>query len=98
MSIYKELLAQRNELERQIEEARKREIAIAVRQVKDIIQEFGLTAAQYGFGSNSTAEVRRPAKAKYITPDGKTWTGRGKPPNVFKALVEAEHKMEEFLI
>jgi DNA-binding protein H-NS len=98
MSVYLELLAQRQELDRQIEEVRKNEVAAAVRQVKDIIQEFGLTAAQCGFGSNSTAEVRRPAKAKYITPDGKTWTGRGKPPNVFKALVEAGHKMEEFLI
>ncbi len=94
MSIYKELLAQRNELEKQIEEARKNEVALAVRQVRDIIQEFGLTPAQCGFGSNSTAEVRRPAKAKYITPDGKTWTGRGKPPNVFKALVKAGHKMK----
>ena len=98
MSAYQELLAQRQELDRQIEEVRKNEVAAAVRQVQDIIQEFGLTAAQCGFGSSNTAEVRRPAKAKYITPDGKTWTGRGKPPNVFKALVAAGHKMEEFLI
>lgn len=97
MSAYQELLAQRQELDRQIEEVRKNEVAAAVRQVKAIIREFGLTAAQCGFGSES-AVVRKPAKAKYITPEGKTWTGRGKPPNVFKELVQAGHRMEDFLI
>ncbi|MEF8767480.1 hypothetical protein [Candidatus Accumulibacter contiguus] len=45
MSAYQELLAQRNELDRQIEEIRRNEVGLAIRQVKEIIQEFGLTAA-----------------------------------------------------
>ncbi|WP_408612949.1 H-NS family nucleoid-associated regulatory protein [Candidatus Accumulibacter contiguus] len=56
-----------------------------------------IDGSQCGFGQKDEV-VRRPAKAKYISPEGKTWTGRGKPPRVFKALVEAGHKMEEFLI
>jgi DNA-binding protein H-NS len=95
MSTYQELLAQRQELDRQIEEIRKNEVGAAIRQVKEIIKEFGLTAAQCGFGPEG---VKKSVKPKYMAPDGKTWTGRGKPSKVFKALLESGRTMEEFLI
>lgn len=101
MTIYKELLLQRSELDKQIDEARRVEVAEAARQVKILVQDFGLTAAQCGFRNVAASAVsaRRPAKAKYITPDGKaTWTGRGRPPKVFQALLDAGHQKEEFLI
>src|SRR5260370_31022470 len=40
-SSYKELLKQRQELEQQIQEARKRELADAVGQVRNLIAEYG---------------------------------------------------------
>ena len=45
MSSYKELLKQREELEKQIQDARKRELAEAVSKVRALVDEYGLTAA-----------------------------------------------------
>lgn len=105
MATYHDLLAERDELDKRIEEARKAELSDAIKQVKATIKEYGLTAAQCGFGSvtNEPTEVatttRAPAKPKYITPDGaKTWTGRGRAPKEFQVLLDAGHDKEEFLI
>src|SRR5256885_14838628 len=83
MSSYKELLKQRQELEQQIQEARKRELADAVGQVRNLIAEYGLTAddvfpAARGRTAGTTGAKVAP---KYRDPaTGQTWTGRGKPP------------------
>jgi len=101
MPNYQELIAQRDELNQRIDEARRTEVAEAIRRVKGIIKDYDLTAAQCGFGAGAagTQKTRTPVKAKYITPDKTvTWSGRGKLPNVFKALVEAGHRMEDFLL
>ncbi|WP_291997121.1 H-NS histone family protein [Candidatus Accumulibacter sp. ACC012] len=101
MPNYQELLAQRDELNKRIDEARRTEVADAIRRVKGIIQEYDLTAAQCGFsaGAAGSKKARTPVKPKYITPDKTvTWSGRGKLPNVFKALIEAGHRMEHFLL
>lgn len=104
MASYKELLAQRDALNKQIADARKVELADAIKQVKALIEEYELTAADCGFtmkttDANATTSTRAPAKAKYITPDGKkTWTGRGRAPKEFQALIDAGRDKEEFLI
>jgi DNA-binding protein H-NS len=98
---YQELIAQRDELNQRIDEARRTEVAEAIRRVKEFIREYDLTAAQCGFGAGSadSKKARTPVNAKYITPDRTvTWSGRGKRPNVFKALVDAGHRMEDFLL
>jgi DNA-binding protein H-NS len=84
MPSYKDLLAQRETLERQITEARQRETADAIAKVRAIVDEFGLSAAEV-FPSR---KARGPAKStgskvapKYKNPaTGQTWTGRGKTP------------------
>ena len=43
MATYKELLQQQEALAQQIEEARKKEIADAVAQVRALVNDFGLT-------------------------------------------------------
>jgi DNA-binding protein H-NS len=105
MATYHELLVEREELDKRIEEARKAELSDAIQQVTAIIKKYGLTAAECGFGSstNEPTEVatstRAPAKPKYITPDGKkTWTGRGRAPKEFQVLIDAGRDKEEFLI
>lgn len=101
MASYKELLAQRDALNKQIADARKVELADAIKQVKALIEEYELTATDCGF-TMKTADAtgtRAPAKPKYITPDGtKTWTGRGRAPKEFQVLIDAGHDKEEFLI
>lgn len=103
MASYHDLLAERDELDKRIEEARKAELSDAIEQVTAIINKYGLTAAECGFRTNEPTEVttttRAPAKPKYITPDGKkTWTGRGRAPKEFQALIDAGHDKEEFSI
>lgn len=82
MPSYKELLKQRDALEAQIGEARKRELSDAISQVRSLVAEFGLTQSDVFSGAkrkSSTAGTSVPAK--YRDPaTGATWTGRGKPP------------------
>ncbi|QDL38793.1 H-NS histone family protein [Rhodoferax sediminis] len=82
MSTYKELLKQREVLEQQIKDARQREIAQAVAQVRGLVAEFGLTAQDvFPSGKTRTSSVHVKVAAKYRNPTtGDTWTGRGKPP------------------
>ena len=78
MSSYKELLIKRDELEKQIQEVRTRELADAVAKVRALIQEHGLTAADVFPPSRSAGTKVAP---KYKNPQtGETWTGRGKAP------------------
>ena len=85
MSSYKDLLKQREELEKKIQETRKREMSEAVGKVRQIVQEYGLTAedvfppARAARSSASSAGTK--VAPKYKNPEtGETWTGRGKAP------------------
>ena len=83
MSSYKDLLKQREELEKQIQDARKRELAEAVSKVRALVDEYGLTAAVVFPPARSTRTSGAGSKVppKYKNPEtGETWTGRGKAP------------------
>ena len=85
---YKELLKQREALEQQINEARRRELSDAVAQVRSLVAEYGLTAQDvFPAGKSGAAKGTRSSTAgtkvapKYRNPaTGETWTGRGKAP------------------
>jgi len=82
MSSYKELLAQREQLDKQIKEAVLREKAEGIAKAKLIIEEYDLTAAD--LFSRKAGDARSPSgkvAPKYRNPStGETWTGRGKAP------------------
>lgn len=83
MSSYKELLKQRDELEKQIQDARKRELTEAVSKVRALIEEFNLTPEHVFPPVRSTRSGSTGSKVapKYKNPEtGETWTGRGKAP------------------
>lgn len=87
MSSYKELLAQREKLEKQIEEAKAREYAEVLDEIKQKMADYGITLAELGGGRASTKAAKAAARSrasvapKYRDPDsGSTWSGRGKPP------------------
>ena len=82
MPSYKELLAQKQKLEEQLEAVRLKELEQVVAQVKQIIADYGLTAEDIGLASKGKAKGRRAAVApKYQDPKtGATWTGRGRAP------------------
>jgi DNA-binding protein H-NS len=97
MSSYKELLAQREKLEKQIEEAKSREYAEVLNEIKQKMADYGITLAELGGGRAKVAKVGRPRAGvapKYRDPDsGSTWSGRGKPPRWI-----AGQDREKFLI
>jgi DNA-binding protein H-NS len=83
MSKYKELLAQRENLDKAIAEAREAELSDAIGKVKALVEEFGLTSTDI-FGSvKPRAQKASNGKVapKFKDPaTGATWTGRGKAP------------------
>ena len=51
MATYQELVAQKAALDARIEEVRRLEVSVAVAEVKRLVGEYGLTAADCGFGA-----------------------------------------------
>ena len=83
MTTYHELLAQRGELEKQIEHAREEEFRSVVADLKQKMADYSITLADLGIdeGRGETARARSVVPAKYRDPvSGATWSGRGKPP------------------
>lgn len=80
MSSYKALLQQREQLEQQIQEARKAELSDAVAKVRALVTEYDLTQEDV-FPSGKQKATRQTVAPKYRDPaTGATWTGRGKAP------------------
>lgn len=80
---YKDLLAQRDALEKAIADARQKEISNAVTRVRELVAEFGLKAEDIfpGRSAKSASKPKAKVAAKYRDPaTGSTWTGRGKAP------------------
>ena len=83
MPSYKELVAQRAELEKQIIKARAEEFSEVVDKIKKLMADYGITPADLGLGSSAkkARQRRRVIKPKYRDPQtGAEWSGRGKPP------------------
>jgi DNA-binding protein H-NS len=82
---YKDLLQQRDALEKQIAEARRSETSAAVAQVRALVAEFGLTANEV-FPAGRAARGAAAGSGSKVAPKyrnaatGETWTGRGKAP------------------
>jgi len=78
---YKELLAQRDALEKQIADTRAQEVSGAIESARKLIAEYGLTQADV-FPQGRSSRGQRPSVApKYRDPaTGATWSGRGLPP------------------
>lgn len=74
---YKELLAQREALEAQIQTARKQEVSDVIAKIRGLVQDYDLTAEDIFTVRRATSTVA----PKFRNPEtGDTWTGRGKPP------------------
>jgi DNA-binding protein H-NS len=79
MERYKELLAQKEQLEKMIAEARNIEAAAALEKVREAVAEFGFTPEDV-FGKRRR-NTRIAVAPKYRNPEtGDTWSGRGRAP------------------
>jgi DNA-binding protein H-NS len=96
-----DLIAQRDALDRQIREVQSTAKADAVAQVRKLMTEHGLSAADLVVTVKAKTGARAGAKvaAKYRDPvTGSTWTGRGLKPKWMKAAIEGGKSVENFLI
>jgi DNA-binding protein H-NS len=97
MATYQELLAQKAAIDAQIEEARKAEVSAAVDEVKRLVGEHGLTAADCGFGAPAEKKAKPKVAVKYRGQNGESWTGRGKAPAWIVAHESAGQSRESLL-
>jgi len=102
MTTLKELIAQKEALEKQIEEAGRAERTEAIAKVRALMSDHGLTAADLtspkGAPRGAVSKGSKVA-AKYRNSEtGDTWSGRGLQPNWLKAAVAAGRKLEEFAV
>lgn len=78
---YKDLLAQREALEKKIAEARSTEVTAVVEKIRQLMADYGLSVADIAPEAKKKTKSNSPVAAKYRNPKtGETWTGRGKPP------------------
>jgi DNA-binding protein H-NS len=105
MSSYRDYLAQIEELKQKAEEARKKELAEVINDIKAKIAEHGLTAADLGLAGGGGRRSSAPAPRsggkvppKYKGPNGELWTGRGRKPAWVVAQLNSGRSLAEFEI
>jgi DNA-binding protein H-NS len=100
-----ELLQQKEELERKIEEQRKNERKKGFDEIRDAMTRHGLTMAEVAKelgaskGKPATTQGKRVA-VKYLDPaTGNQWTGRGLRPKWLRDKIDSGGaKLEDFLV
>ncbi|MFM0472009.1 H-NS histone family protein [Paraburkholderia strydomiana] len=83
MERYRDLLAQKEQLEELIAEAHKKEAAAALERVREAVADFGFTPEDVFGKRRKDAGVA--VAPKYRNPEtGETWSGRGRAPHWIK--------------
>ncbi len=81
MASYKDLQSQIEKLQKQAEQARDKEIATVVAQIRSLMAEYGIQASDLGISAKRKRKTGTPAAPKFQNPQtGETWTGRGRAP------------------
>ena len=102
MTHFRDLLARKAELDKQIESLGHEERSGAIARIKALMADHGLTVADLG---KATASAKKsPVKgsklaAKYRDPDsGSAWSGRGLKPKWLKAAIDSGKALEDFAV
>lgn len=105
MSTLAELIAQRDALQTQIDEARNEGVRAAFASIREILDANQITPGQLvahfsgGKGKKANGSERAPVAAKYRDPaTGDSWSGRGLQPRWLKAHIEAGRTVQEFAV
>jgi DNA-binding protein H-NS len=97
----KELIAQKEALELEIERTKKQNRSEAIAKVRALMDEYGLTASDLAVKRASKPRAGKGAKvaAKYRnTATGDSWSGRGLQPKWLKAALAAGRKLSDFTV
>ena len=104
MATLQELLAQRAEIEKKIADVQREERSVAINKVRQLMAEFGLTAADIAgkapsVRSAGSGKSTSKVAAKFRNAQtGDTWTGRGLQPKWLKAALADGAKLEDFAL
>ena len=101
MASLKELLAQKEALDKEIENTKKQARSEAIGKVRALMLEYGLTSADLNTKGAAKASARSGGKVavKYRnSATGDTWSGRGLRPNWLKAALAAGRKIDDFAV
>jgi DNA-binding protein H-NS len=95
-----DLLAQKAALEKQIADAQREERSGAIAQIKALMAEHGLTAADLSGRAVKTPKAGGgKVAAKYRNKaTGETWSGRGLQPRWLKAALASGKKIADFAV
>ena len=86
MASYKQLTAQLEKLHKEVEVAREKEMAQVIAEIKQLIDEFDITAEELGFATAGTKGAKTKGRKSALPPryrnpkTGETWSGRGRSP------------------
>lgn len=95
MATLEDLIRQKQELEKEIEEVTRRERINAINTCRELIQKFDLQPAEIGLKKLMRKGAMIP---KFMGPKGETWTGRGRKP-IWLQQAELQGKsLEDFRI
>ena len=102
MVTLQELLAQKDALERQIEQTKKHQRGEAVNKVRALMAEYGLSLADLGAksavkGKSGGGTGKVPAKYRNAS-TGESWSGRGLQPRWLKAALASGKKLSDFAL
>jgi DNA-binding protein H-NS len=101
MASLKDLLAQKEALERQIAQTQKADRENAISRVRTLMSEYGLSVSDLAGKRAPKSGVKKGNKVapKYRNPaTGDTWSGRGLQPNWLKAQLAAGRKITDFAV
>ena len=103
MATLQELMAQREALERQIDQTKKQERGEAIEKVRALMAEYGLTVADLGNRAGGKAKKTKSSgnkvAAKYRNAStGESWSGRGLQPRWLKAALASGRKLSDFAV
>lgn len=99
MASLQELMAQRAALDQQIEETKSRDRAAAIAQIKALMAQFDISAADLSGRARAPAKPTGKVPAKYRNKaTGETWSGRGLQPKWLKAALAGGAKLQDFAV
>lgn len=101
MASLKELIAQKEALELEIERTKQESRAEAIAKVRSLMDEYGLSAADLSArrGPKPSAGKGGKVPAKYRnTATGDAWSGRGLQPKWLKAALASGRKLADFAV
>lgn len=96
-----DLIKQREQLDKLIQDTRLKERASAITEVVGLISQYQITPQECGFSGKSAKQkpaAQKKVAIKYRSSDGKTWTGRGKPPRWISEYESSGRSREDFRI